>query len=101
MVGSVSIAGATYLVVHPAVPVGRNHGGIVLVAHMIRPDHPAIAAVEVVRILKVFVAVLVLANEAAGLQIVGAANTEVVNIVESLPLPPKKKKKVEDAKPKQ
>lgn len=61
------------LVVHPAVPIGGDLGSIVVHVDMGSELDPAIAPVEVVRVLEVLVAILVDAHQGSDLQIIVSA----------------------------
>ena len=56
------------LVVEPAVPLRRHHGGVVVHSVLGIVDDPAVPAVEVLVVLVVLVTVLVLPNQFASLK---------------------------------
>lgn len=63
-------------VVHPAVPLGRDIGGVVIVAVLVGENHPPISQKEIIIVLVIFVAVSVLAHQLAMLDLVVANELE-------------------------
>ena len=55
------------LVVEPAVPLGRHHGGVVVHSVLRVVDNPPVTAVEILIVLVVLVTKLVLPNQLASL----------------------------------
>ena len=57
------------LVVKPAVPLGRNHAGVVVHTVLRVVDDPAVTTVEILIVLEVLVTVLILSNKLPTLEI--------------------------------
>ena len=55
------------LVVEPAVPLGRNHAGVVIHSVLGVVDDPPVTTIEILIVLVVFVPVLILSNKLATL----------------------------------
>ena len=60
--------GLVGLVVQPAEPLGGDHGGVVVHSVLSIVDNPAVAAVEILVILIVFVSIFVFSHESPGLK---------------------------------
>ena len=61
--------GLVGLVVQPAEPLGGDHGGVVVHSVLGIVDNPAVAAVEILVILIVFVSIFVFSHKSPGLKL--------------------------------